>query len=149
MMKTTTLMITIIMAILLSVSVFATVTNAMAIQSAAVHPYNQPSSGDKPVKNNDKATKGDLGLNNHPGPRFHCPPGATPDPSGAKKCVFSNNNDNNKPHNIHSKSYQQGYQMGCTDGPDQENFIGTGGLAHHSKQFVKGYNDAFTHGPCP
>lgn len=38
----------------------------------------------------------------------------------------------------HSKAYNQGYQMGCRDGPDQENFIGTGGLAHHSKQFVKG-----------
>jgi hypothetical protein len=33
----------------------------------------------------------------------------------------------------HSKAYNQGYQMGCRDGPDQENFIGTGGLAHHSK----------------
>jgi hypothetical protein len=102
---------------------------------------------------NDKATKGDLGPNNQPGPRFHCPLGATPDPSGAKKCVFSNNNDNNnnnnnKPHNIHSKSYQQGYQMGCNDGPDQENFIASDGLSRHSKAFVKGYNDAFTHGPC-
>ena len=33
----------------------------------------------------------------------------------------------------HSKAYNQGYQMGYRDGPDQENFIGTGGLAHHSK----------------
>jgi hypothetical protein len=57
---------------------------------------------------------------------------------------------NQKPvqqHN-HSKAYQAGYQMGYTDGPDQENFIASGGLFHHSKQFVKGYNDAFTHGPC-
>lgn len=29
------------------------------------------------------------------------------------------------------------------------NSISSGGLAHHSKQFVKGYNEAFTHGPCP
>lgn len=38
----------------------------MAIQAAAVHPDNQPNSGDKPVKNNDKAIKGDLGPNDQP-----------------------------------------------------------------------------------
>jgi hypothetical protein len=48
-----------------------------------------------------------------------------------------------------SETYQQGYHIGCTDGPDQEKFIASGGLAHHTKAFVKGYNDAFTHGPCP
>lgn len=35
--------------------------------------------------------------------------------------------------------------MGCNDGEDQQLFISSGGLAHHSKQFVKGYNDAYTH----
>ena len=33
--------------------------------------------------------------------------------------------------------------MGCTDGPDQENFVGT---SPHSKAFIKGYNYAFGHG---
>jgi hypothetical protein len=42
--------------------------------------------------------------------------------------------------------YDLGYQMGCTDGPDQENYVGTGGLHGHSKDFTKGYNDSFIHG---
>ena len=41
-----------------------------------------------------------------------------------------------------------GYKMGCTDGPDQENFVGSGGVAHHKEPFVLGYNYAFGHG-CP
>lgn len=41
------------------------------------------------------------------------------------------------------------YQMGCTDDEDQGHFIVSGGLKHHSKAFVQGYNDAFTYGPCP
>jgi hypothetical protein len=52
------------------------------------------------------------------------------------------------PSGHHTAAYIAGYKMGCTDGPDQENFVGSGGIAHHSKAFVKGYNYAFTHG-CP
>jgi hypothetical protein len=37
-----------------------------------------------------------------------------------------------------SVSYIAGYKMGCTDGPDQENFIGSGGVAHHTRAFVLG-----------
>ena len=48
----------------------------------------------------------------------------------------------------HTVAYIAGYKMGCTDGPDQENFIGSGGVAHHTRAFVLGYNYAFTHG-CP
>lgn len=42
--------------------------------------------------------------------------------------------------------YALGYQMGCTDGPDQENFVGTGGIHGHSKEFIKGYNKSFFQG---
>src|SRR6476659_5870955 len=42
--------------------------------------------------------------------------------------------------------YALGYQMGCTDGPDQENYIFTGGIHKHSKEFTKGYNQSFFHG---
>jgi hypothetical protein len=42
--------------------------------------------------------------------------------------------------------YALGYQMGCTDGPDQENYVGTGGLHGHSHEFTKGYNKSFSHG---
>ena len=45
-----------------------------------------------------------------------------------------------------SHRYLLGYQMGCTDGPDQENYVGTGGLHGHSKEFTKGYNQSFSHG---
>ena len=27
-------------------------------------------------------------------------------------------------------------KMGCTDGPDQENLVGSGGVAHHTRAFV-------------
>lgn len=53
-------------AVLPSVSVFASSTNAMATQAADVQSDNQPSSGDKPVKNNDKTTKSDNRPNDHP-----------------------------------------------------------------------------------
>jgi hypothetical protein len=46
----------------------------------------------------------------------------------------------------HTAAYIAGYKMGCTDGPDQENFVGSGGVAHHTKAFVLGYNYAFAHG---
>jgi hypothetical protein len=42
--------------------------------------------------------------------------------------------------------YALGYQMGCTDGPDQENYIATGGFHKHSPDFTKGYNQSFAHG---
>jgi len=42
--------------------------------------------------------------------------------------------------------YALGYQMGCTDGPDQENYIGTGGIHGHSRDFTIGYNQSFFHG---
>jgi hypothetical protein len=48
----------------------------------------------------------------------------------------------------HTAAYIAGYKMGCTDGQDQENFVGSGGLAHHTRAFVLGYNYAFAHG-CP
>ncbi len=48
-----------------------------------------------------------------------------------------------QPPGKHSSAYIKGYLMGCTDGPDQENFIGT---LPHSKNFIKGYNYAFIHG---
>ena len=48
-----------------------------------------------------------------------------------------------QPPGKHSSAYIKGYKMGCTDGPDQENFVGT---SPHSKNFIKGYNYAFTHG---
>ena len=48
-----------------------------------------------------------------------------------------------QPPGKHSSAYIKGYKMGCPDGPDQENFVGT---SPHSKNFIKGYNYAFTHG---
>jgi hypothetical protein len=48
-----------------------------------------------------------------------------------------------QPPGKHSSAYIKGYLMGCTDGPDQENFVGT---SPHSKAFIKGYNYAFSHG---
>ncbi|MGA9172236.1 MAG: hypothetical protein WBZ20_19020 [Nitrososphaeraceae archaeon] len=48
----------------------------------------------------------------------------------------------------HTAAYIAGYKMGCTDGPDQENFVGSGGVTHHTRAFVLGYNYAFGHG-CP
>jgi hypothetical protein len=48
-----------------------------------------------------------------------------------------------QPPGKHSTAYIKGYLMGCTDGPDQENFVGT---SPHSKAFIKGYNYAFSHG---
>ena len=48
-----------------------------------------------------------------------------------------------QPPGKHSSAYIKGYKMGCTDGPDQENFVGT---LPHSKDFIKGYNYAFSHG---
>lgn len=42
--------------------------------------------------------------------------------------------------------YALGYQMGCTDGPDQENYVGTGGIHGHSHEFTRGYNQSFFHG---
>ncbi len=48
-----------------------------------------------------------------------------------------------QPPGKHSSAYIKGYKMGCTDGPDQENFVGT---SPHSKEFIKGYNYAFSHG---
>ncbi|MGN6823033.1 MAG: hypothetical protein ACTHJ7_09725, partial [Candidatus Nitrosocosmicus sp.] len=45
-----------------------------------------------------------------------------------------------------SHRYALGYQIGCTDGPDQENYVGTGGLHGHSHEFTKGYNKSFSHG---
>ena len=35
----------------------------------------------------------------------------------------------------HTAAYIAGYKMGCTDGPDQENFVGSGGVAHHTRAF--------------
>ena len=46
----------------------------------------------------------------------------------------------------HTAAYIAGYKMGCTDGPDQENFVGSGGVAHHTRALVLGYNYAFAHG---
>jgi hypothetical protein len=48
-----------------------------------------------------------------------------------------------QPPGKHSSAYIKGYLMGCNDGPDQENFVGT---SPHSKAFIKGYNYAFSHG---
>ena len=48
-----------------------------------------------------------------------------------------------QPPGKHSSAYIKGYKMGCTDGPDQENFVGT---LPHSKAFTKGYTYAFSHG---
>jgi len=48
-----------------------------------------------------------------------------------------------QPPGKHSSAYIKGYLMGCTDGPDQENFVAT---SPHSKAFIKGYNYAFSHG---
>jgi hypothetical protein len=48
----------------------------------------------------------------------------------------------------HTKAYMLGFKMGCADSPDQQLFIHSGGSKHHSKNFVTGYNEAFTHGPC-
>ncbi|HZI71652.1 MAG TPA: hypothetical protein VFD60_10890 [Nitrososphaeraceae archaeon] len=42
--------------------------------------------------------------------------------------------------------YKKGFAMGCTAGPDQENYVGTGGKAGHSKVFTQGYNNAFNDG---
>ena len=55
----------------------------------------------------------------------------------------------NDGYNLCSKpagDYKKGFAMGCTDGPDQENYVGTGGRAGHSKVFTQGYNDAFGNG---
>ena len=38
--------------------------------------------------------------------------------------------------------------MGLDDGPDQENYVGTGGFKHHSAAFTAGYNVGFGGGPC-
>lgn len=44
----------------------------------------------------------------------------------------------------HTIAYKKGYIMGCNDSPDQDNYVGTGGLKHHTKEFTRGYNVAFT-----
>lgn len=44
------------------------------------------------------------------------------------------------------EAFGLGCKMGFFDGPDQENYVGTGGIKHHSKAFTQGYNLAFGSG---
>ena len=45
-----------------------------------------------------------------------------------------------KDHLTRDEAYKLGCKLGTTDGPDQENFVGTG---PHSHDFTRGYNQAF------
>jgi hypothetical protein len=54
-----------------------------------------------------------------------------------------------KNHLTPKEAFNLGYKMGLTDGDDQENYVGTGGLKGHSKAFTAGYNCAFGHFQCP
>jgi hypothetical protein len=51
-----------------------------------------------------------------------------------------------KNHLTSQEAFGLGCKMGFFDGPDQENFVGTGGVKHHSKAFTQGYNLAFGSG---
>ena len=51
-----------------------------------------------------------------------------------------------KNHLTSQEAFGLGCKMGFSDGPDQENFVGTGGIKHHSKAFTQGYNLAFGSG---
>ena len=51
-----------------------------------------------------------------------------------------------KNHLTSQEAFGLGCKMGFFDGPDQENFVGTGGIKHHSKAFTQGYNLAFGSG---
>jgi hypothetical protein len=44
----------------------------------------------------------------------------------------------------HTKDYMLGYIMACRDSEDQGNFIASGGIKAHTKEFTKGYNVAFS-----
>ena len=49
-------------------------------------------------------------------------------------------------HPTRQEAFNYGYKMGLTDGSDQVNYVGTGGLKGHSKAFTAGYNEAFGNG---
>jgi hypothetical protein len=51
-----------------------------------------------------------------------------------------------KNHLTSQEAFGLGCKMGFSDGPDQENYVGTGGIKHHSKAFTQGYNLAFGSG---
>ncbi|MGA9171721.1 MAG: hypothetical protein WBZ20_16405, partial [Nitrososphaeraceae archaeon] len=51
-----------------------------------------------------------------------------------------------KNHLTSQEEFGLGCKMGFSDGPDQENYVGTGGIKHHSKAFTQGYNLAFGSG---
>lgn len=51
-----------------------------------------------------------------------------------------------KNHLTSQEAFGLGCKMGFFDGPDQENYVGTGGIKHHSKAFTQGYNLAFGSG---
>ena len=51
-----------------------------------------------------------------------------------------------KNHLTSQEAFGLGCKMGFFDGQDQENFVGTGGIKHHSKAFTQGYNLAFGSG---
>ena len=48
-----------------------------------------------------------------------------------------------KNHLTQHEAFLLGCKMGVNDGPDQENYVGTGGLKGHSAAFTRGYNVGF------
>jgi hypothetical protein len=51
-----------------------------------------------------------------------------------------------KNHLTKQEAFGLGCMMGQYDGPDQENYVSTGGFKGHSKSFTAGYNEAFGNG---